>query len=158
MPNNVKTVPLTPTPTQQWHPVAPVVLPPNSGEWLISFKLTGANANNVTFDRNDPIWVRAGQKPDQSNKENAQILGKYVTDNGKELVVLSRNNNPADDGPVELHYRLNFDGYPDLDPIIENGGGPKLVSDAYDAVTVGIFVVVAFLVGILAHWGYRKLT
>lgn len=157
MSTNVKIVPLTPTPTGEWHAVPPVQLPPKSGEWLISFQLKGNAAQNVTFDSAAPMWVRADAKPDEANKKHPQIAAMHVTSDGKELIVLDRNNNPEDAGPLELHYRLNFDGYADLDPIIENGGGPQSVAgDQYAFATVAIVAVAALLLGMLLHWGYRK--
>jgi hypothetical protein len=159
MPNNVKTVPLNaPQQGGQWHTVPPVQLPPNSGEWLISFQLTGNTPQNVTFNRADPMWVRAKQKPDQANKTNPQITAMHVTSDGKELIVLDSNSNPKDEGVLPLHYQLNFNGTSALDPIIENGGGPKQVHDAYDFVTVALIAAAAFLIGIVMHWGYRKLS
>lgn len=127
MPGNVKTVPLTPTPDKQWHAVPPVQLPPKTGDWLIVFQLKGDHAKNVAFDVSDPIWVRANAKPDQANKTHEQISALHVTGDGKELIVLDRNDNPETTPPLQLHYRLNFQGHGPLDPIIENGGGPNQV-------------------------------
>lgn len=135
MPNYTRTVKLVPAQDgKTWHTVQPVNLPPKEGPFLISFELTGAHAENVTFDKNDPIWVREGVKPDQDNNTHKQVPVELVTEDGKELVILDLNNNPETTPPLKLHYRLNFDGYDDLDPIIENGGGPSLVAERKDGV------------------------
>lgn len=143
MPNNVKTVNLTPRPDGAWHPVPPVQLPPNSGSWLVSFELTGnhAQTQNVTFKSNDPIWIRPHQKPDQSNKTDAQIAGAYVTPDGKNLVVLDLNNNDSNQGEIPLHYQLNFNNYGALDPIIENGGKPLIEAMAENDLSTALSTV-----------------
>lgn len=166
MPNNVKTVTLAPAQDGvTWHNVPPVKLPPNTGEYWVKFQITGSNT--VTFNENEPIWVRSGTKPDVVNKSEVQLPAACmkVSADGKELTVLDLNNNNTAQ-PVQLHYRLNFKNYKELDPIIENGGGakpftggrPGVLASQYDFTTVAIVAVVALILGMIAHWGYRKLT
>jgi hypothetical protein len=151
---------LTPPPQQGggWHAVPPVQLPPDSGAWLISFQLSGGAAQNVTFNRNDPMWVRANSKPDQSHKTDSQITAMYVTSDGKELIVLDKNSNSADEGTLPLHYQLNFNGAPVLDPIIENGGKPfiggtsqNFLASASSALIIGLAVLIFFIGGVVGR-------
>ena len=96
-----------------------VALPVDSGPHLIIFQLSG-NHSGITFAQ-DPIWVQAGSKPGQK-ADHPQIPFAVPLNNGKALAVLDLNSNdPAT--VLKLYYRLNFDGAPYLDPIIENGGG-----------------------------------
>jgi hypothetical protein len=121
-----KLVKLTPTP-DGWAPVDKIKVDKDSGPHLISFELP-QNQTTISFDRSDPIWVQAGSKPTKKT-EHDQIPAWVVTEDGKELVLLDLNDNDSSQGTLELHYQLNFASpTKPLDPIIENGGGPKLTS------------------------------
>lgn len=121
-----KSVKLTPTP-DGWAPVDKIKVDKDSGPHLISFELP-QNQTTISFDRSDPIWVQAGSKPTKKT-EHDQIPAWVVTEDGKELILLDLNDNDSSQGTLELHYQLNFASpTKPLDPIIENGGGPKLVT------------------------------
>ncbi|MFP5329892.1 MAG: hypothetical protein ACLGHC_07130, partial [Alphaproteobacteria bacterium] len=99
-------------------------------------------------------------------KEDPQIAAVHVTSDGKELLVVNKNDNPMSQGKLELHYQLNFDGYDPLDPIIENGGKPliepgkkdlgtALSTVSWNAQSIGIailaVVVLLFLGGLIGR-------
>lgn len=104
----------------------------NKGPHLIVFKIK--DGPGITFS-SDPIWVQAGTTPPSHHSESDQIPTWQVRDAGKKLVVFDWNDQPGD-----LAYRLNFNGYDPLDPIIRNGGGTGEPPPPGDAVVPGTAV------------------
>jgi hypothetical protein len=82
---------------------------------MIMFSLPPNGENS--FSATDPIWV--GTSKPNTHSTNSQISDKWVSTDGKTLIILDKNSVPG-----RLHYRLNING-PNgpLDPIVENGGG-----------------------------------
>lgn len=96
----------------------PVIdLKKDDGPHLIVFTIK--NGEGITFS-DDPIWVQEGTTPPSQKAESPQIPVWRIKDNGKKLVAFDWNDNPE---PIDLAYRLNFNGADPLDPIIKNGGG-----------------------------------
>ena len=86
----------------------------DEGPHFIVFTIKGSGKAKFSAD---PIWVKDGGKP-QGKLDHDQIAAWKVQPGGKKLVVFDWNDRPA-----EIHYQLNFDNAPKLDPIIDNGGG-----------------------------------
>jgi hypothetical protein len=130
MQTQLSTVQVTPLPNGQWnvkydnqsgnHPgnYPKVGLAKDSGPQLITFEIVGNP--QVTFT-NDPIWVKAGSKP-QPGDSNPQIV--WRSGGANKLYVVDWNDNPATatSPPLALHYQLNVNNHAPLDPIIDNGG------------------------------------
>ena len=132
-----------------------VMLPQNSGPHLIIFELSGTNAG-ITFSK-DPIWVQAGTKPGQKAAD-PQVPFAVPVNNGKALVVVDLNSSASN-----LYYRLNFDGAPYLDPIIENGGGTihpppppaTFLGIGVSAVTIGLAVLLVIVGAVIGRFMAR---
>ena len=93
-----------------------VVLPKDSGPAEFTVSIAG-NPANIKFAAN-PLWVAQGStSPTEAGVDN-QICGVKILPNG-DLKFIDMNGG----APLQLGYRLKFDGAPDLDPIIDNGGG-----------------------------------
>lgn len=98
---------------------ARVELAAKSGEHEIVFHLVATQGLDISFDKDDPIWVQEGtQCPPGKGIKTDQISVDSCTHN---LLRISDRN----DGPARiLTYQLNFvgaDAEP-LDPEIKNGG------------------------------------
>lgn len=79
------------------------------------FEITIVSPGNITFS-NDPIWIQKGTaKP--TGGVDSQITGI----SGQGTAVLKFHDTNQTKGT--LTYVLNFNNAPQLDPIIENGGG-----------------------------------
>ena len=167
MTNKIKDVELTPDPTslKKWklkhdgytgtNPsnYPKIDLKKDDGPHLIVFKIK--DGPGITFSK-DPIWVQEGTTPPSVKTESDQIPTWRVRDAGKKLVVFDWNDNPQ---LTDLAYRLNFDGYAPLDPIIRNGGGegsppppgPEMHFSGAEIAMAGLALLVAFLVGFYVH-------
>lgn len=141
-----------------------VTLPANSGPHLIVFDIPKANPN-ITFDKNDPIWVKENGKP-LSKIDHPQIAATFVSNDGKQLVVLDRNDNDAAQPPLALYYQLNFNGTADkLDPIIDNGGTihpppPPPTTSPLGTVGGGLDIaclLIGLVIGLLIAFAWLKL-
>jgi hypothetical protein len=124
----------------------------NSGAHVITFTIVNNNTGrDITFGP-DPMWVQMGsQKPAAKppvGADQGQIGAWKVLDNGHQLVVVDWN-----DVPGQLHYKLNFAGYPSTDPIIENGGGikPSYTNYLAEYGTLILVAAVSLLVGGFLH-------
>lgn len=97
--------------------VPPFVLAPDSGPREFTVKITG-NPANVKF-ADDALWVSQGTSSPNATGVDNQICGVKRMANG-DLKFIDMNGG----NPVQLSYRLKFSGgAPDIDPIIDNGGG-----------------------------------
>lgn len=126
-----------------------VSLPQNGGPSEFTVSIQG-NPQNIKFASN-PLWVAQGTtSPAEPGLDN-QICGVKVMPNG-DLKFIDMNGG----NPVKLGYRLKFDGAPDFDPIIDNGGGgyeppapPGFWGGAHSsALLIGV-AVLALLIGAL---------
>jgi len=134
-----------------------ITLDPGSGPWLIHFVIHN-QGNSITFG-SDPIWVQPNTKP-TSHIIDSQINGIVPSSDVKELFVLDKNDNPAQQ---TLYYSLQFTGHGQVDPIIQNGGHPMVSTHptATNTVTLsyamlGVALVVAFIVGALVSRMMRR--
>lgn len=127
----------------------PVTLAKDSGPHEFTVSITG-NPANVKFAQ-DPVWVSQGTTSPTATGVDNQICGVKKMPNG-DLKFIDMNVG----NPMQLSYRLKFDGAPDLDPIIDNGGGgyappapPGFWGPAYSsALLIGV-AVLALLIGAL---------
>lgn len=129
-----------------------VKLPQDSGAHVITFDIIG-NSSGITFAQ-DPLWVQMGSKPVQKpapGSDNGQIGAWKVLNNGKQLVVVDWNDIPGD-----LHYALNFNGYRQLDPVIENGGGIKPPAPQVMWVEYATFALVALVSFVVGMFVYKR--
>jgi hypothetical protein len=124
----------------------------DSGAHILTFNIVGNNTGkDITFAQ-DAIWAQMNSKPGSQpakGSDMGQIGGPQILNNGHQLVVVDWNSVAGN-----LYYRLNFDGYGPVDPIIENGGGikppsPKLMLADY--IGYAALAIAAFLVGMLVH-------
>lgn len=120
-----------------------IKLDEDSGPALITFTLP--EDAPMKFSAN-PIWVAEGTNSPLQKGVDDQIGAVKVFDAGKTLVILDRNTED-----VELGYRLNFDGYASLDPIIDNGGGRKFL-EAWEIIAL---LAGAALFLLLGRWWER---
>jgi hypothetical protein len=127
-------------------------LPKDSGAHVLTFNIVGNNTGkDITF-ANDPMWVQMGSKPGTkpaSGSDMGQIGAWKVLNDGHQLVIVDWN-----DVSGQLYYRLNFNNYGPVDPIIDNGGGIKPPSPKFtlaDYVGYAAVALVAFLVGMFAY-------
>ena len=147
------TITLVPTGNNGWQPANQNPhLPQNSGAHILTFNIVGNNTGkDITFAQ-DAIWAQMDSKPGSKpvkGSDMGQIGAVKILNNGHQLVVVDWN-----DVPGQLHYRLNFNNYGPLDPIIDNGGGIKPPSPAFslaDYVGYAALAIAAFLVGMLVH-------
>lgn len=111
------------------------------------FSYTIVNANGITFSA-DPIWIQKGTaKPTKSGVDVIKNIS------GQNTTTLKFHDGNKDAGT--LTYVLNFNGAPQLDPIITNGGGgPGVVRDLAWPVIGG--VAVALLLFLLLRPLFRK--
>ena len=94
----------------------PFVLAKDSGPREFTVKING-NPANVKF-ADDALWVSQGTASPNATGVDNQICGVKRMSNG-DLKFIDMNGGD----PVQLSYRLKFTGAPDIDPIIDNGGG-----------------------------------
>lgn len=119
-----------------------VSLDPDTGSWLIHFKLAGNPA--VKFSA-DPIAIHAGGKPVAPGVDS-QITAVARSADGRDLFILDKNTKPG-----QLQYKVMVDGHGPLDPIIENGGGTTPPLWTNSAVLILGVAVAAFVLGIFIH-------
>jgi hypothetical protein len=107
---------------------AKTILDKNVGPTM--FEVTIKEGSPATFTATDPLSVWEGNtgpggekapQPAQWGINSTQIIGPYLRDGGKKLVFYDLNYGTA----VTLNYALRFkeNGVPQVDPIIDNGGG-----------------------------------
>ena len=144
---------LVPTGDNQWNVSnGNPVLPKDSGAHILTFNIVGNNTgHDITFAQ-DAIWAQMNSKPGSkpaNGSDMGQIGGMQILNDGHQLVVVDWNSVAG-----MLHYRLNFDGYGPVDPIIDNGGGIKPPSPTFtlaDSVGYVAVAIVALLVGIFVQ-------
>lgn len=102
--------------------IAKIEVPHDSGkcETTIHLTVTGGGGD-VSFNKDDPIWVAQGSCPPPKGINTDQIVD--VDPANKKLVFTNLNCG----GPKVLVYQLNFMGAQPLDPEIKNGGGTNFM-------------------------------
>ena len=125
---NTWKVKLKGNPNEQDPKTAKTKLGPDVGPTM--FEVTIKAGTPATFTTTDPLSVWEGNTgpngekapaPPQWGINSTQIIGPYLRDGGKKLVFYDLNYGSK----VTLNYALRFkeNGIPQVDPIIENGGG-----------------------------------
>lgn len=95
-------------------------LDPNVGPTKFEVTFQGAGTGLTVFKDPDGLSIWEGSKTSpQSGVKSTQIIGPFVSKDGKMLVFYDLNYGD----PVNLSYELMFNDKPKVDPIIENGGG-----------------------------------
>jgi hypothetical protein len=92
---------------KNWHS-GPIVLPRNSGEYDVEFKLDDRTGLNLNFlaNANEAIWVNADTCPTSaSGNDKGQIKDKAVKTTDKKLTLRNTNEDRC-----VLHYALRFSG------------------------------------------------
>ncbi len=109
------------------------------------FSITILGSQSITFS-NDPIWVQPGTaKPTGGvDKEIHKLSGQGTT-----VLTFKDHNWKKND----LNYVLNFNGAPQLDPIIDNGGGGPPIYMSYAFYVVGAIALLAIVALIFAKRG-----
>jgi hypothetical protein len=117
----------------------PVEAPPNHNTY---FKITIEDGNGITFSK-DPIWIQEGTAKPLKHVIDPQI-SKIRGQDTTELTFRDANSG----GQKTLTYVLNFNsGAPQLDPIIQNGGGGPPLWTAKDYILYGGGTVLILALG-----------
>jgi hypothetical protein len=104
-------------PNEQNPKTAETHLAKGVGPTMFEFDIQGSSPLPTFKDGGLTVWEGDKTNPG-AGKPTTQILGPIITNKGK-LVFWDLNQGD----PVRLGYSIQFNGAPDVDPIIDNGGG-----------------------------------
>jgi hypothetical protein len=110
------------------------------------FEITIVNPGNITFS-GDPIWIQKG-----TAKPTGGVDPQITNISGQNSTVLKFHDTNQTKGT--LTYVLNFNNAPQLDPIIENGGG-GIGGGGIDSAVY--YIIGAAVLAVLAIWLVRRL-
>jgi hypothetical protein len=125
---------------------------------VITFNIQGDPNSNITFatKQTDPTNVHNPFCAQAGSTKPAACGGpfSYPTGGGTQLVVTDDNN---ENSAMSYLYVLNFNGAPQLDPIINNGGnGVYHPGPQFSATYVIEAVVVILVLIVIALFAWRK--